>query len=149
MVFEESSTPRDTPILTRGQYDLPGEVVEPGVPAVAGAMPEGLRRDRLGLAQWMFAEENPLVARVAVNRYWQMLMGEGLASKPDDFGTQSEDPMHKELLDALAIRVPRVEVGRPRVAANDRQLGDLPAIVRSARRRMPRLRRSSHGKSIP
>jgi hypothetical protein len=103
MVFEESPTPRDTPILTRGQYDLPGEIVAPGVPAIAGAMPAGLKRDRLGLAQWMFSEENPLVSRVTVNRYWQMLMGEGLALKPDDFGTQSQDPMHKELLDALAI----------------------------------------------
>ena len=103
MVFQESPTPRETTILTRGQYDLPGEVVEPGVPAIAGAMPAELRRDRLGLAQWMFGDENPLVARVAVNRYWQMLMGEGLASKPDDFGTQSEDPTHKELLDALAV----------------------------------------------
>jgi hypothetical protein len=104
MVMEELPARRETHLLVRGQYDQPGARVEPGVPACLSAA-AGLERpgpDRLGLARWMVNPANPLAARVAVNRDWQMLFGTGLVKTIDDFGAQGEAPSHPELLDWLA-----------------------------------------------
>jgi len=92
-------------VLTRGQYDHPDKTrpVTRGVPAFLGAMPEGAPANRLGLAQWLTAEQNPLVTRVAVNRLWEMLFGSGLVRTSEDFGLQGEWPSHPELLDWLAV----------------------------------------------
>lgn len=96
--------PRETFVLERGEYDLPiGEPLTPGVISVVGPMPEGAPRNRLGLAQWLTARENPLVARVLVNRFWQQTFGNGLVRTPEDFGLQGEHPTHPELLDWLAV----------------------------------------------
>lgn len=103
MVVREEPTPRDTYVLARGQYDRPGERVEPDTPEVLGTMPDDARRDRLGLARWVFSDENPIAARVAVNRYWQMLMGQGLVATPHDFGLQGARPSNLRLLDHLAV----------------------------------------------
>jgi hypothetical protein len=103
MVMRERITPRPTFLLERGAYDAPAERVEPGTPTSVLSFPDSLPRDRLGLARWLFAPENPLTARVAVNRYWQMLFGAGLVRTPDDFGNQGELPTHPELLDWLAV----------------------------------------------
>jgi len=105
MVMKDLETPRDTFVLMRGQYDQPDKErkVEAAVPAVLGRLPEGAPRNRLGLAQWMVAPENPLVARVAVNRCWQMLFGTGLVRTAEDLGLQGEWPSHPELLDWLAV----------------------------------------------
>src|SRR5262249_55960267 len=70
MVMQDLAQPRDTFILKRGQYDQPGEKVEPDVPAALQSLPAGSPRNRLGLAKWMVDPANPLTARVAVNRWW-------------------------------------------------------------------------------
>jgi hypothetical protein len=107
MVMEEMPTPRQTRILLRGAYDQPGDLVTPGVPAILPPMPNGLPRNRLGLARWLVDASNPLTARVAVNRFWQMYFGTGIVKTVDDFGSQGELPSHPELLDWLATEFVR------------------------------------------
>ncbi len=102
MVMEEMPTPRDTFVLIRGQYDKPGQKVTPGVPMSLPPLPTRVKHNRLGLAQWLVDPANPLTARVAVNRYWQMYFGTGIVKTVDDFGSQGEWPTHPELLDWLA-----------------------------------------------
>jgi hypothetical protein len=102
MVMAEMATPRPTFVLMRGQYDKPGDKVEPGVPASLPPMPAGAPRNRLGLAEWLVAPNHPLTARVAVNRYWQTFFGTGIVKTAEDFGSQGEEPSHPELLDWLA-----------------------------------------------
>src|SRR5262249_35719974 len=90
-------------VLLRGQYDRPGAKVEPGVPAVLSAWPVGQKFDRLGLARWLVDARNPLTARVAVNRHWQMLFGNRPGQTAEDFGAPGDWPTHPELLDWLAV----------------------------------------------
>jgi hypothetical protein len=107
MVMEELPKPRDTFVLIRGAYDKKGEQVEPGTPAVLPPLPAGMPANRLALAKWLVSPENPLTARVAVNRYWQMYFGTGLVKTAENFGTQGERPSHPELLDWLATEFMR------------------------------------------
>lgn len=93
---------RTTHRLSGGSYLSPLEVVEPGVPEVFAGSGSPSPKTRLELAEWLFAPENPLTARVIVNRVWEQLWGEGLASTVEDFGTQGSWPSHPELLDCLA-----------------------------------------------
>lgn len=102
MVMAERSVPNETHLLQRGAYDKPGEKVEPGVPAVLPPLPAGAPNNRLGLAKWLIDPANPLTARVAVNRFWQMYFGAGIVKTAEDFGSQGEWPSHPELLDWLA-----------------------------------------------
>jgi hypothetical protein len=94
--------PRPTFLLRRGQYDQPADRVEPGIPSVLPPLPIGAPANRLGLAKWLVDPGNPLTARVAVNRFWQMLFGTGLVKTVEDFGATGELPSHPELLDYLA-----------------------------------------------
>ena len=103
LVMEELSPARPTHILERGQYDKPGELVTPGVPAAFSPWPEGEPLNRLGFARWLMSRDNPLTARVAVNRLWRLCFGEGLVRTMNDFGTQGVSPTHPELLDYLAV----------------------------------------------
>ena len=102
MVMQELPKPRDTFLLERGAYDRPKGKVTPGVPAVLPPLPEGASANRLGLARWLVHPSNPLTARVAVNRWWQMIFGAGLVRTAEDFGVTGEPPSHPELLDFLA-----------------------------------------------
>ena len=107
MVMEEMAEPRETFVLTRGEYDKRGESVIPGVPASLPPLPSGAAHNRLGLAQWLVSSANPLTARVTVNHLWQMLFGTGLVKTTEDFGGQGESPSHPELLDWLATEFMR------------------------------------------
>jgi hypothetical protein len=94
---------RESRLLEKSNFLSPGKKVEPGVPSSLPPLPKGAPANRLGVALWIVAPENPLAARVAVNRYWAQLFGTGLVETEEDFGTQGELPSHPELLDWLAI----------------------------------------------
>ncbi len=104
MVMEESEQPRATYVLRRGSYEDRGEQVTPDTPDFLPDFPEDAPENRLGLAQWLTDPYHPLTARVAVNRYWQIMFGVGLVRTPEDFGLQGQPPTHPELLDWLARR---------------------------------------------
>ncbi len=102
MVMRELAKPRETFVLARGAYDAPTDRVSAGTPEVFSPFDNNLKRDRLGLTKWMFTKNHPLTSRVIVNRYWQLLFGEGLVRTPEDFGSQGALPTHPDLLDWLA-----------------------------------------------
>lgn len=96
--------PRDTKILNRGDYLAPqGEKLSFAVPAFLPPLPAGAPANRLGLARWLFMPEHPLVARVQVNRMWQHFFGAAIVKTVEDMGVQSEYPLHRALLDWLAV----------------------------------------------
>jgi len=103
LIMEELPEARPTYILLRGAYDKPGEQVMADTPAVLPKPAAELPRNRLGLAQWLVSRDNPLTARVTVNRFWQQLFGAGLVRSSEDFGAQGDLPSHPELLDWLAV----------------------------------------------
>ena len=114
----KSGPPPKTYLLARGDYNNPGEEVEPGFPAVLGSrrlegagqknsqsvplLTTGTTKPRTALANWISSPDNPLAARVMVNRIWQHHFGRGLVATPSDFGTRGARPAHPELLDWLA-----------------------------------------------
>ncbi len=103
-VMLEMQEPRETFVLERGLYSQFGEQVYPNTPDKIFAFPDSLEKNRLGLAKWVTSEDNPLTARVAVNRYWKNLFGTGIVRTVEDFGNQGELPSHPALLDWLAIQ---------------------------------------------
>jgi hypothetical protein len=105
MVMSEMPMPRQAYVLQRGEYDKPMEnrPVQPAVPSSIGMLPKSAPQDRLGLARWLVARDQPLTARVTVNRFWQRLFGVGLVKTSEDFGSQGEYPSHPQLLDWLAV----------------------------------------------
>jgi hypothetical protein len=102
MVMKEAK-PRDAYVLLRGEYDKPAAKVERRTPAVLPPLPEGTSNDRLGLAKWIAHPNNPLTARVWVNREWERFFGIGIVKTSENLGSQSEYPVHPELLDWLAV----------------------------------------------
>jgi hypothetical protein len=107
MTMMELGKPRDSFVLSRGDYRNKTEKVSPGVPAVLPPLPNDAKANRLALAQWLVDANHPLTARVAVNRYWQMYFGFGLVKTVEDFGSQGEPPVNQELLDWLATEFVR------------------------------------------
>ena len=100
---EKKDSPAMANILERGAYDMVGEQVAAAPPAVLHPLPEGAPANRLGLAKWLVDPQNPLTARVTVNRFWQEIFGTGIVATPDDFGLMGAAPSHPELLDWLAL----------------------------------------------
>ncbi len=101
-IMQETDEPKPAYILTRGAYDQRAEQVTAATPESLPAFPADAPRNRLGLAQWLLEPNHPLTARVVVNRYWQMMFGQGLVRTPEDFGSQGRPPTHPLLLDWLA-----------------------------------------------
>jgi hypothetical protein len=95
---------RATNVFERGNWLVKGDVVTPDVPKSLNPFPNAAPRNRLGMAMWLTAKENPLTARTIVNRIWEQLFGMGLAETLEDMGTQGIQPIHKELLDWLSWR---------------------------------------------
>ena len=94
---------RTTHVMIKGNFLVTADEVGPGVPAFFGSLPANAPADRLALAHWLVDRNNPLTARVAVNRVWSQLFGQGLVETEEDFGTQGKPPSHPELLDWLAV----------------------------------------------
>jgi mono/diheme cytochrome c family protein len=94
---------RKTTVMIKGNFLAPGDEVGPAVPAAFPSFPSDAPLDRRGLARWLTARDNPLTARVAVNRLWAQLFGQGIVVTEEDFGTQGLPPTHPELLDHLAV----------------------------------------------
>lgn len=104
MVMKERKTPRQAYVLDRGNYDSPTDSVFPNVPERIFPYPDDLPKNRIGLAKWIMHKDNPLTARVTVNRYWQNIFGRGLVKTSEDFGNQGELPSHPALLDWLSLK---------------------------------------------
>jgi uncharacterized protein DUF1553/uncharacterized protein DUF1549/cytochrome c len=98
-----SAEPLSAQIRIRGSFLSPGEIVTAGTPAALNPWPEGLPKNRLGLAKWLVSRDNPLTARVALNRIWEQYFSHGIVETSEDFGAQGERPSHPKLLDWLAV----------------------------------------------
>jgi hypothetical protein len=102
LVMVEMAQPRETFVMIRGDYENLGQAVAAGTPEYLPADNSAAPPDRMQLARWITSAENPLLARVTVNRWWAELFGRGIVSTPEDFGTQGDSPTHPGLLDWLA-----------------------------------------------
>ena len=139
VVVSEATTPTETRILARGNWmDDSGDVVEPAIPAFLGKLDTGGgRATRLDLANWLVSPDNPLTARVFVNRTWREFFGTGISKSLDDLGSQGEWPTHPELLDWLASEFMHPEwhaeathrLGHEAPHPHHRHQPDLPAVV--------------------
>jgi mono/diheme cytochrome c family protein len=103
LVLKARDEPRQTHIFKRGDWQKPGPLVTPGVPAILNPLPKDAPLNRLTLAKWLVDRKNPTMARVIVNRIWQEYFGRGIVATSEDFGTQGDPPTHPHLLDWLAV----------------------------------------------
>ncbi|MFU8894389.1 MAG: DUF1553 domain-containing protein [Luteolibacter sp.] len=100
---EKPNSDPATHFLDRGDYQSPKHLVKANTPSALPPLPEGTRADRLAMAKWFFDPEHPLTARVAVNRMWAQVFGDGIVTSTSDFGLMGDHPSHPELLDWLAV----------------------------------------------
>jgi hypothetical protein len=105
MMERHDDAKRDTRVFARGNRLTKDEAVQPGIPAIFRNPSAGQPKDRLEMARWLVSKENPLTARVMVNRLWGELFGTGIVRTMEDFGSSGETPSHPELLDHLALRL--------------------------------------------
>lgn len=103
MVMQDSVGIRKSYILNRGAYDAHGEEVQPDAPVSILKFDNRFPQNRLGLSEWLFDKNNPVTARVMVNRIWQEIFGKGIVMTSEDFGNQGSIPSHPELLDWLSV----------------------------------------------
>lgn len=122
LVMVELKKPRESFVMKRGDFLQPGERVSPGSLSSLHAMDADAPPNRLGLAQWIASKENPLLARVTVNRWWAQFFGRGIVATLEDFGTQGDQPTHPQLLDWLAA-----EFANPTAVANAAEKNGAPA----------------------
>jgi mono/diheme cytochrome c family protein len=128
MVMSEMAEPRETFVMVRGQYDQFGTKVQADTPASLPPLPADAPRNRLGLARWLVAPEQPLTSRVIANRYWQLMFGTGLVTTAEDFGSQGEQPSHPELLDWLACELQQST--QPGVAGTPQERWNVKAFIK-------------------
>ena len=107
----ELPKPRETRRHIRGAYLTTAEVVTPGTPASLHPFPTNQPLNRLGFARWLVDTNNPLTARVIMNRFWEQYFGRGIVETVEEFGKQGEPPSHPELLDWLATEFMRTGLG--------------------------------------
>lgn len=106
LVAKQLPQPRETRVLHRGEYDQPtGDPLEPAPLPILGGLPTNASNDRLGLAQWLLSDQQPLMPRVLANRFWAQVFGVGLVKTPEEFGLQGQQPTHPQLLDYLALEL--------------------------------------------
>jgi len=108
-VMHELARKRETHIQLRGNYQMKGERVSEGMPAIFAVPAKDKNINRLTLANWLMDERNPLTARVIANRYWETIFGNGIVRTSEEFGSQGELPTHPELLDWLATEMVRLK----------------------------------------
>src|SRR5207249_6561224 len=138
LVMKESAEPRTTYVHVRGNFLDKGKEVTPGVPAILPPLPADQPTNRLALARWLVSSENPLTARVTVNRLWERVFGTGIVKTSEDFGKQGELPSHPELLDWLACEFMnpcssrREEAQISRTEAKGRKLESNQSLLTSA-----------------
>lgn len=105
LVMQEESPARESHILNRGSFMSPGDIVVPGVPVALGSLPTDTPATRADLARWLVSDNNPVTARVTVNRLWESHFGRGIVETSEDFGTRGSPPTHPHLLDWLATEL--------------------------------------------
>jgi mono/diheme cytochrome c family protein len=122
---------RENRVLVKGNFLNKGVAVQPAVLAAFNPLPKGAEPNRLGLAKWIVDDDNPLTARVAVNRFWAQLFGVGIVETQEDFGTQGQPPSNQQLLDWLAVELmhPSVCVGSSD-SASDARAWDIKRLIK-------------------
>lgn len=124
-VLEELPKPRETHMLMRGSFLSKGDRVQAGVPAVLNPIETNQTLNRVTLAKWLTDTNNPMTARVIVNRFWEQLFGIGIVETSEDFGTQGEPPSHPQLLDWLAV-----EFMHPTVSGDGARAWDMKRMLK-------------------